>query len=93
MVQVKVLEYHYMVTKSYFVTTNQLSIIWVQTHQFCHRLRESQAKGVFSVGWIPGEFNLEEFFTKTTMPGNTSHNLVESIFLNTASPIGGIEKS
>ena len=39
------------------------------------------------------EFNLVELFTKTTMPGNTRHNLVVSIFSNTASPFGGIDKA
>ena len=42
---------------------------------------------------IPGEFNLEELFLKTTILGNTMHNLVDSIFTNTASPIGDIEKA
>ena len=54
---------------------------------------EAQASGILRVGWIPGEFNLVELFTKTTMPGNTRHNLVDSIFSNTASPIGDIEKA
>ena len=57
-----------------------------------HRVREAQYAGVICVGWIPGEFNLVDLFTKTTMPGNTSHNSIESIFYNTASPIGGIDK-
>ena len=58
-----------------------------------HRVRESQAAGILRVGWIPGEFNLADLFTKTTMHGNTSHKLVDSIFSNTASPIGDIEKT
>ena len=57
-----------------------------------HRLREARAEGVLRVGWIPGEFNPEYLFTNTTMPGNTRHNMVESIFSNISSPIGGIEK-
>ena len=48
--------------------------------------------GVIRVGWIPGGSNLSYLFTKTTMPVNTSHNLVGSIFSNTASPISDIEK-
>ena len=39
-----------------------------------HRVRASQAAGILRVGWIPGEFNLEELLTKTTIPVNTSHN-------------------
>ena len=42
-----------------------------------HRVRDNQAAGVICVWWIPGEFNLEYFFTKTTMPGNKRHNLVD----------------
>ena len=59
---------------------------------YYHRVREEQATGILRVEWIPGEFNLEDLFTNTTMPGNTRHNLVESIFSNIASPIGDIEK-
>ena len=58
-----------------------------------HRVKECQAAVIFWVGWIPGEFNLEDLLTKITMPGNTRHNLVGSIFSNTASQIGDIEKA
>ena len=58
-----------------------------------HRGREAQAAGIILVGWIPGEFNLADLFTKTTMSRNTRHNLVDLIFSNTASPIGDIEKA
>ena len=54
---------------------------------------EFHYSGVIRFGWILGEFNLADLFTKTTMPGNTRHNLVDSIFSNTASPIGSIEKA
>ena len=53
-------------------------------------VRESHDAYIIQVGWIPGEFNLTDLFTKTTMPVNTRHNLVDSIFYNTASPIGDI---
>ena len=55
-----------------------------------HRVREAQAAGILRFGWIPVEFYLEDLFIKTTVPGNTKHNLVDSIFSNTASPIGDI---
>ena len=58
-----------------------------------HRVMEARAAGILRVGCIPGEFNLSDFFTNTTMPGNTRHNLVDSIFYNTSSPIGDIEKT
>ena len=54
---------------------------------------EAQDSGVLCVGWIPGEFNLSDLFTKTTMHGDKSRNLFESTFLNTSSPIVGIEKA
>ena len=60
---------------------------------YYHRVREAQAAGILRVGWIPGDFNLEDLFTKTTTSGNTRHNLVDSIFSNTAPPIGDIEKA
>ena len=60
---------------------------------YYHRVREAQDAGILRVGCIPGEFNLADLFTKTTMPGNTRHNLVDSIFYNTASPISDIEKA
>ena len=52
-----------------------------------------QADFFLRVRWITGEFNLSKLFTNTIMPGNTRHNLVESIFWNTASPIVGIKKA
>ena len=42
-----------------------------------HRFREYQASGILRVGWIPGEFNLSDLFTKTTIPGDVRHNLVD----------------
>ena len=45
-----------------------------------HRVREAQAAGTIRVGWIPGEHNLADLFTKTTMAGNTRHGLVVNIF-------------
>ena len=58
-----------------------------------HRVREALDAGIIEFGCIPGEFNLEDFFTKTIMPGNKRRNLVDSIFSNTASPIGDIKKT
>ena len=58
-----------------------------------HSAREAQAAGILRVGWIPGEFDLADLFTKTTMPGNTRHDFVDSIFSDTESPIGVIEKA
>ena len=54
---------------------------------------EAQAAGIIRVGWIPGDFNLADLYKKTTIPGNRRHNLIDSIFSNTASPIVDIEKA
>ena len=56
-------------------------------------IRQAQAAGILRDVLISGEFNLAEFFTNTTKPGNTRHNLVESIFSKTVSSIGDIEKA
>ena len=58
-----------------------------------HEVREAQDAYILRVRWIPGEFNLSDFFTKTTMTGNRRHNLSDSIFSNTACQIGDIEKA
>ena len=60
---------------------------------FYHRVREAQAAGIIRFRWISGEFNLEDLFTKTIMPGNKIHNLVDSIFSNTSLSIGDIDKA
>ena len=51
------------------------------------------SSGIFLVGCIPLEFKLAELFKKTTMVVNTMHSLVDSIFSNTESPIGDINKA
>ena len=58
-----------------------------------HRVREAQAAGILQVGWITGEFNLVDLFTKTTITGNTRHNLIDSILSNTASSVGDIDNA
>ena len=58
-----------------------------------HRVREAQDEGILRVEWIQRYFNLVGLFTKPTIPTNTRHNLVYSIFSNTVSPIGDIEKA
>ena len=52
------------------------------------RLHVFSGLGVFQERLTPADL-----FKRTTMPGNTGHNLVDSIFSNTASPIGDIEKA
>ena len=36
------------------------------------------------MGWVPGERNLAQLLTKTTMFGNARHSIVEHIFHNKA---------
>ena len=52
-----------------------------------HRVREAQAAGTIKVGWIMGEYNLADLFTKTTMTGDLKHRLVNNIFNNDAAPL------
>ena len=79
------------IIKNYSIPT---SVLNKRHNEICyHGVREAQDLGILRVGWIPGDFNLADLFTKTTMPVNTRHNLVDSIFSNTASPIGDIEKA
>ena len=70
------------------------SALYKRKNTICyHRGKEARAEGILWVGCITGEFNLDDFFTKTTMHGNTRHDMVGSIFSNTVSPIGDIEKA
>ena len=39
------------------------------------------------VGWIPGEYNLADLLTNTTMTGNMRHGMVEQMFYNKAEVI------
>ena len=49
---------------------------------YYHRLRESHADGTLRVGWIPGEYNLADLLTKTTMAVNMRHGMVDLILYN-----------
>ena len=60
---------------------------------FYHRLREDQAASILWVVGILEEFNMTDLFAKTTIPGNIRHNLVDSIFSNTTSPIGEVQNN
>jgi len=47
-----------------------------------HRVREAQASLVIRMAWIPGDLNLADLFTKTTMPANKKNGFVMTIFNN-----------
>ncbi len=49
-----------------------------------HCVREAQAAGKARVGWIPGERNLADLLTKTTLAKNVRHSIVDVIFHNKA---------
>ena len=49
-----------------------------------HRVREAQAAEIIRTGWIPGELNLADLLTKTTMAGNVKDGFVRRIFVNDA---------
>ena len=55
-----------------------------------HRVREAQAAGTIMVGWIMGEYNLADLFTKTTMTGDLKYRLVHNIFNNDAALPPGV---
>ena len=52
-----------------------------------HRVREAQAAGIITVGWIPGEKNLADLFTKTTLTNETRYRLIDNIFNNRSTPL------
>jgi len=52
-----------------------------------HRVREAQAAGIIQVGWIEGEKNLADLFTKTTLSNEGKRRFVQSIFDDTATPL------
>ena len=53
-----------------------------------HRVREAQAAMIIKTGWIPGDLNLADLLTKTTMAGNKKDGFVRKLFCNDAVVIG-----
>ena len=71
-----------------------VSVLNKRNNAICyHKVRESQASGTFSVGWILGEYNLAYLFTKTTMTLNIRNGVVETIFYNKAAVIREKDKN
>ena len=48
-----------------------------------HRVREAQAAEIIRTGWIPGELNLADLLTKTTMAGNVKDGFIRRILSKT----------
>ena len=49
-----------------------------------HRVREAQASMTIRTAWIPGDMNLADLLTKTTMAANKKNGFVQNIFTNNA---------
>ena len=47
-----------------------------------HRVREAQAAQIIRVAWIPGDMDVSDLLTKTTMPANKKNQFVQAIFTN-----------
>ena len=57
-----------------------------------HRVREAQAEQIIRVAWIPGDLNLSDLLTKTTMPANKKNGFVQEIFTNNATVVNTSEE-
>ena len=57
-----------------------------------HRVREAQAAQIIRVAWIPGDLNLSDLLTKTTMPANKKNGFVQEIFTNNATVVNTSEE-
>ena len=54
-----------------------------------HRVREAQAAMIIRTGWIPGDLNLSDILTKTTMPANKKNAFIVQLFHNDVEVIKG----
>ena len=52
-----------------------------------HRVREAQAAGMIRVGWIEGEKNVADLFTKTTLSNESKRKFVQLIFDDNSTPL------
>jgi len=52
-----------------------------------HRVREAQEAGIIRVGWIEGERNVADLFTKTTISNKSKRKFVQFIFDDIATPL------
>ena len=57
-----------------------------------HRVIEAQSDATLRVGWIPGEYNIVDLFTNTTMTEKMRHRMVELIFYNKVVVIREMDK-
>ena len=54
-----------------------------------HRVREARAAMIIRTGWIPGDLNISDILTKTTMPTNKKNAFIVQIFHNNVEIIKG----
>jgi len=52
-----------------------------------HRVREAQAAGMVRVGWIEGEKNVADLFTKTTLSNESKRRFTQFIFDDNSTPL------
>jgi len=52
-----------------------------------HRVREAQAAGIIRVGWIEGERNVADLFTKTMISNESKRKFVQLIFDDSSTPL------
>ncbi len=69
------------------VLTNSSVPTSVLNKRHNHRVREAQAAGVIRVGWIEGNYNVADLFTKTTLSNKAKRTFVQSIFDNKVTPL------
>ena len=50
-------------------------------------MREAQAAGVIRVGWIEGNYNVADLFTKITLSNEVKRTFVQDIFNNQVTPL------
>ena len=58
-----------------------------------HRVREAQAAMMVRTGWIPGDLNLADLLTKTTLAGNKKDAFVRKLFYNNVMVIREVEEA
>ena len=70
--------------KSVVKNSNVSASTWSKRHNFIcyHWVREAHACGVITVQWIPGEKNLVDLLSKTTITRDLIYKFVLEIFYN-----------
>ena len=79
------------------VVTNSsvpISVLNKRHNAICyHQVREAQAAQIIRVAWIPGDMNISDLLTKTTMPANKKNQFVQEIFTNDSTVVNANEEN